>query len=32
MTQRLDLAGARTRTGEAALPGAWQLGMARGGV
>lgn len=32
MTQSIKLAGARTRTGEAALPGAWQLGMARGGV
>ncbi len=32
MTQRLDLAGAKTRPSEAALPGAWQLGLARGGV
>ena len=32
MTQIVKLAGARTRTGGAALPGAWQLGMARGGV
>jgi ABC-2 type transport system permease protein len=32
MTQRLDLAGARTRPSEAALPGAWRLGLARGGV
>jgi ABC-2 type transport system permease protein len=32
MTQRLDLVGARTRPGQAALPGAWQLGLARGGV
>ena len=32
MTQSIKLAGARTRTGEAALPGAWRLGMARGGV
>jgi hypothetical protein len=32
MIQSIKLAGARTRTGEDALPGAWQLGMARGGV
>ena len=32
MTQRLDLAGARTRPSEAALPGVWRLGAARGGV
>jgi ABC-2 type transport system permease protein len=32
MTQRLDLAGARTRPSEAAMPGAWRLGLARGGV
>ena len=32
MTHGTISAGARTRTGEAALPGAWQLGMARGGV
>src|SRR6185437_12100831 len=32
VTQIVKLAGARTRTGGAALPGAWQLGMARGGV
>ena len=32
MTQSIKLAGARTRSGEADLPGAWQLGLARGGV
>jgi ABC-2 type transport system permease protein len=32
MTQRLDLAGARTRPSEASLPGVWRLGAARGGV
>jgi ABC-2 type transport system permease protein len=32
MTHGTISAGARTRTGEAALPGAWQLGMVRGGV
>ena len=32
MTHGTISAGASTRTGEAALPGAWQLGMARGGV
>jgi ABC-2 type transport system permease protein len=32
MTHGTISAGARTRTGEDALPGAWQLGMARGGV
>ena len=32
MTHGTISAGARTRTGEAALPGAWQLGMARGRV
>ena len=32
MTQDIKLAGPGTRPGEAALPGAWQLAMARGGV
>jgi ABC-2 type transport system permease protein len=32
MTQSIKLAGARSRPSEAALPGAWQLGLARGGV
>jgi len=32
MTHGTISAGARTRTGEGALPGAWQLGMVRGGV
>ena len=32
MTQRLDLARARTRPSQAELPGAWRLGLARGGV
>lgn len=32
MTHGTTSAGARTRAGQAALPGAWQLGMARGGV
>jgi ABC-2 type transport system permease protein len=32
MTQRLELAGQKTRPSQAELPGAWQLGMARGGV
>src|SRR5437867_4449521 len=32
MTPSIKLAGARTRTRESALPGAWQLGMERGGV
>ena len=32
MTQSIKLAGARTRPSEAALPGVWRLGAARGGV
>jgi ABC-2 type transport system permease protein len=32
MTQSIKLAGARSRPSEPALPGAWQLGLARGGV
>jgi ABC-2 type transport system permease protein len=32
MTQIIKLAGARTRPSEAALPGVWRLGAARGGV
>jgi ABC-2 type transport system permease protein len=32
MTQGIKLAGARTRPSEAALPGVWRLGAARGGV
>lgn len=32
MTHGTISAGARTQAGEAALPGAWRLGMARGGV
>jgi len=32
MTQTIRLAGARTRPSEAALPGVWRLGAARGGV
>ena len=32
MTQSIKVAGAITRPGEAALPGVWRLGAARGGV
>ena len=32
MTQSIKVAGATTRPGEAALPGVWRLGAARGGV